>query len=89
MDIIIWRCVQGSLNQEYAVHIRVMSLLAGCVQNTVTGNLDSCSTDACICKVGFAGLGCCECDLNGVNGQHHYLDPVTKECTRESIVSIY
>ena len=64
-------------------------MLAGCVQNTVTGNLDSCSTDACICKVGFAGLDCCECDLTGVNGQPHYLDPVTNLCTRESMHGLH
>ncbi len=64
-------------------------MLAGCLQNTVTGNLDSCSTNSCICKVGFAGLECCDCDLTGVNGQHHYLDPDTKECTRESMHGLH
>ncbi len=62
-----------------------MSLLAGCLQNTLIGNTDSCSTNACICKVGFATPDCCECDLTGVNGQPHYLDPDTNQCTRESM----
>ncbi len=60
-------------------------MLAGCIQNTLTGNMDSCSNDACICKEGFAPPDCCNCDLTGVSGRPHYLDPVTNKCTRESI----
>ncbi|XP_064396988.1 uncharacterized protein LOC135343884 isoform X2 [Halichondria panicea] len=52
-----------------------------CIQNTLTGNMDSCNNVSCVCKEGFAPPDCCSCDLTGVSGRPHYLDPVTNECT--------
>ena len=60
-------------------------MLAGCTQNTLTGSMDSCNNDGCVCKEGFAPPDCCNCDLTGVSGRPHYLDPVTNKCTREPI----
>lgn len=59
----------------------------GCIQNTLTGDESSCSASRCECKVGYAGDDCCECDLEGENGQHHYEDPVTGKCIRKYFIS--
>ncbi len=61
-------------------------MLAGCIQNTLTGNIDSCTNDACVCKKGFAPPNCCECVGLNNGRQSHYVDPVTNQCTRESMV---